>query len=152
MPALSFGLDRRGWAEDVDLWLRMLAGGARFAKLPRVLYGWRQHPESATRCDPRYSPGRYAALRLAALRSGLPKGHAGAALIGVGASLEAWTRRLRAAGTRVQPLDLGRPRPGLAPPAPPLVLVFGAPPPRARCREHLERSGLLESADFIFVA
>src|SRR5207247_1143735 len=48
------GWQERGWPEDLDLWLRMLAAGHRFAKLPRRLYAWRQHERSATRCDPRY--------------------------------------------------------------------------------------------------
>src|SRR5262245_38357044 len=44
----------RGWPEDVDLWIRLLDRGARFAKLPQTLYGWRRHPGSATHQDPRY--------------------------------------------------------------------------------------------------
>lgn len=146
------GWIERGWAEDVDLWLRMLGGGARFAKLPRVLYGWRQHPGSATRRDPRYSPDRYAALRLEALSAGFLAHHRSASLIGVGASLAAWSRRLRAAGLRIHAQELGRPHRSLALPGPPLVLVFGSPPARRRWREHLERCGLEERADFIFIA
>src|SRR5262249_27841997 len=37
------GWRERGWAEDLDLWVRLFAHGARFGKLDRVLYGWRQH-------------------------------------------------------------------------------------------------------------
>src|SRR5262245_46608010 len=52
-----------GLPEDMDLWLRLLDDGARFAKLPERLYGWRQHAGSATRRDPRYRPERFDALR-----------------------------------------------------------------------------------------
>src|SRR5258705_515711 len=49
------GWAERGWAEDVDLWLRLFEAGARFGKRPEVLYAWRQHRASATRRDPRYA-------------------------------------------------------------------------------------------------
>jgi glycosyltransferase involved in cell wall biosynthesis len=42
------------WPEDYDLWLRMHAGGWRFAKVPEVLYRWRHHPRRLTLVDPRY--------------------------------------------------------------------------------------------------
>ena len=42
------------WAEDYDLWLRLAASGARFAKLPDILLQWRDHPRRATRADTRY--------------------------------------------------------------------------------------------------
>src|SRR5258705_774506 len=61
------GWQERGWAEDMDLWLRLLARGHRFAKIDRTLYAWRQHPGSATRRDPRYGRARMDALRLDAL-------------------------------------------------------------------------------------
>lgn len=33
------GWTERDWPEDLDLWLRLLARGARFTKLPHALYG-----------------------------------------------------------------------------------------------------------------
>ena len=44
-----------GWAEDYDLWLRLMHAGARFAKVPEVLLRWREHPGRLTRVDSRYS-------------------------------------------------------------------------------------------------
>jgi glycosyltransferase involved in cell wall biosynthesis len=41
--------------EDYELWLRMHANGAAFGKVARVLLDWRERPERATRCDPRYA-------------------------------------------------------------------------------------------------
>src|SRR6185436_11281760 len=118
------GWIERGVPEDVDLWLRMLAGGARFAKLPRTLYSWRQHAASATRRHRRYSAQRYAELRRDALCSGWLRGREAVTVIGVGLSLETWTRDLEAAGPRVHAIEMGKPRPGWNP-SPPLVLVFG---------------------------
>lgn len=146
------GWVERGVPEDVDLWLRMLRSGARFTKLPEVLYGWRQHPGSATRRDPRYGPGPSAALRCEHLRGTLLRDARRATLIGVGASLAGWARRLEAAGVAAETVERARPVPGAAVPAPPVVLVFGAAPARRRWREHLERLGMQESAEFMFVA
>ncbi len=65
-----------GGPEDVDLNLRLLRAGARFVKLPRTLYLWRQHDRNATRCDPRYGREPFARLKLEALlefvRDGAP--------------------------------------------------------------------------------
>ncbi len=43
------------WLEDYDLWLRLYLQGARFAKLPKVLLDWRDHPRRVTRNDSRAS-------------------------------------------------------------------------------------------------
>ena len=43
------------WAEDHDLWLRMLAAGRRIGKTGEVLLRWRDAPDRLTRRDPRYS-------------------------------------------------------------------------------------------------
>ena len=42
------------WAEDHDLWLRMLQHGARFAKVPACLLEWRDSAGRLTRSDDRY--------------------------------------------------------------------------------------------------
>lgn len=42
------------FAEDHDLWLRLLAAGVRFGKVDRTLVTWRERPERATRVDTRY--------------------------------------------------------------------------------------------------
>ncbi len=49
--------------EDYELWLRMHRAGLLMAKLPRVLLGWREHTERATRRDPRYARAAFDALR-----------------------------------------------------------------------------------------
>uniref|UniRef100_A0A832I6U0 Glycosyltransferase n=1 Tax=Eiseniibacteriota bacterium TaxID=2212470 RepID=A0A832I6U0_UNCEI len=147
------GWTERGWPEDVDLWIRLFARGARFAKLPRVLYGWRQHPGSATRRDPRYGPERFAALRREGLRRLHGRRFRAPHLVGVGASLEAWRRALAAAGGPPASVTRqGRPHARWRPPGLPLLLVFGAAPARERWRGHLASAGLQEGGDFAFVA
>lgn len=147
------GWVERGWPEDVDLWIRLLALGGRFAKLPRTLYGWRQHAASATRRDPRYAEARFGALRLAGLRRLHGARFRAVHLVGAGRALAAWRRRLPAAGIAVRSAVLqGRPQPRLPLPGAPLVLVFSAAPARERWRRHLASAGMREGRDFVFVA
>ncbi len=44
-----------GWVEDYDLWLRCHNAGKKFAKVPEVLFYWREHLGRVTRTDPRCS-------------------------------------------------------------------------------------------------
>jgi len=144
------GWHERGWAEDLDLWLRLFARGARFAKLGTVLYGWRQHRSSATRTDPRYSRERFLSLKSAALDAGLLRGGRRATLIGVGSSLSRWHQTL---GARIERrVELPGPHAAVPTLHPPLVLAVMAPVARERWREALSQRGLRELSDFIFVA
>jgi glycosyltransferase involved in cell wall biosynthesis len=145
------GWHERGWAEDLDLWLRLFERGARFAKLETTLYGWRQHPASATRSDPRYSRERFLSLKSAALDAGLLRGGRRATLIGVGSSLSRWYETL---GARIeQRVEMRRPHVEEVPTLrPPLVLAVMAPSARERWRTALTLRGLRELSDFVFVA
>jgi glycosyltransferase involved in cell wall biosynthesis len=146
----------RGWPEDLDLWIRLLEAGARFAKLPRVLYGWRQHTASATWRDPSFSRGRVLALKRDALDRGLLRGQRAISVVGVGASLYDWSSALALRGLHVRVVEQDRPAaagPHSAQLLPrPAVLVFGAAPARRRWREALTRARMIEGRDFIFVA
>ena len=51
------------WAEDYDLWLRMLRAGITMAKLREPLYEWADHPGRATRTLPAYAPEAFRACR-----------------------------------------------------------------------------------------
>lgn len=142
-----------GCAEDLDLWLRLLESGARFAKLPATLYAWRQHPGGATRRDPRYAAARFVELKIASLRRGLLRGARQVRLVGVGASLERWRRALTREGIPVESFEWGRPGPrAVAALAPPVLLVFTAPIARGRWRDALRRSDMRELDEFVFVA
>jgi glycosyltransferase involved in cell wall biosynthesis len=143
----------RGWAEDVDLWLRWFAAGGRFAKLPRTLYAWRQRPDSATRRDPRYARERMIEARLESLERRLLGAAPAVRVVGVGSSLATWAAALAAPGRAVVPVTAPRPTaPAIARIVPPAVLVFGAPAARGRWRAALEGTGLRELRDFAFVA
>jgi glycosyltransferase involved in cell wall biosynthesis len=146
------GWRERGWAEDVDLWLRLFAAGRRFTKLPRALYAWRQRPDSATRRDPRYARARLIEVRREALERRILQGRT-PQVVGVGASLEAWAKALAGPGRAVARLTAPRPTRGaLDRLVPPVVLVFGAAGARARWREALAGTDLVELRDFVFVA
>jgi glycosyltransferase involved in cell wall biosynthesis len=147
------GWHEREWPEDLDLWLRMLGDGHRFAKLPRALYAWRQHPESATRRDPRYRRERFLALRAEALERGVLLGAEQVSVVGVGDSLETWRRVLLRDSRPVRTLVAARPDPGvLSTLAPPVVMVFGAPSARRRWREAMGSAPWTEGRHFVFVA
>jgi glycosyltransferase involved in cell wall biosynthesis len=49
--------------EDYELWLRLMAHGSRFAKIPRCLLDWRQSPNSHSRRDSRYARDAFDRLR-----------------------------------------------------------------------------------------
>jgi len=53
-----------GWAEDHDLWLRLLDAGCAFGRVPEVLLEWRDSASRLTRSDPRY--GESARMRMRA--------------------------------------------------------------------------------------
>jgi hypothetical protein len=147
------GWAERGWAEDLDLWIRLLESGARFAKLPQALYGWRQHAGSATRCDARYARARFMALKRDALLRGLLRVPSRATLLGVGRSMTEWHDMLSQTGMTFDMIEAGKPSlrllRGLRPP---LILVFGAAPARERWRAALVSEGFKETAEFAFVA
>jgi glycosyltransferase involved in cell wall biosynthesis len=147
------GWRERGWAEDLDLWVRLLGSEERFAKLPHTLYAWRQHTASATRRDPRYRREQFIALRIAALESSLLRRASCVTLIGVGRSLAEWREALAASGRQVMIREAGRPtRSALVNLVAPIVLVFGAGPSRDRWRQALSAMPLMELTEFVFVA
>ena len=146
------GWRERGWPEDVDLWVRLIEQGARLAKCPEVLYGWRQHRTSATRLDPRYSRERFDALRIDVLERRFLRHAHRVTAVGIGAALERWRLQLERRGRAVTVLRQGRPRPdALAALAPPALLVFGSPVARGRWRAAVAPR-LEETRDFWFVA
>ncbi|MBI5168652.1 MAG: glycosyl transferase, partial [Candidatus Eisenbacteria bacterium] len=153
------GWHEHGWAEDLDLWIRLAESGARFGKLARVLYAWRQHERSSTRQDARYAHERFTALKVAALDRGVLSGGRRALLVGTGTSLGRWAEAL---GPRVErTVEVKQPPVGARAGEPlgvetrephVLVLVLMAPAARARWRRYLTDRGHTEMQDFIFVA
>ena len=124
-------------------------------KCAATLYAWRQHAKSATRTDPRYAAARFRALRAWALdESFLARARGPVTVVGVGASLASWGDTLREAAVACTCVETTRSTAAatLAGLEPPLVLVFGSRPARERWRAALLARGLVERADFTFVA
>jgi glycosyltransferase involved in cell wall biosynthesis len=161
-----------GWREldgpeDYDLWLRAFEAGLRFAKLDDVLLRWRDRPERLTRTDPRYAPGRFLALKLAALDRGPLATSRPVVVWGAGKVGKAWGRALLAAGHRlaafveVDPRKIGERIHGA-----PVVAVgeagalsgalhlaaVGQKGARERIRAEAARLGLVEGEDLLAVA
>lgn len=90
-----------GWPEDYDLWMRMLLQGARFAKVPEVLFCWRDHRERLTRTAQMYSMRAFRSLKIHYLRQGFLKGVDAVQVWSAGHSGRNWARDLQAHGLRV---------------------------------------------------
>jgi glycosyltransferase involved in cell wall biosynthesis len=56
--------------EDYELILRLLDAGVAMAKVPEALYFWRDHPNRASRTDPRYRPEAFFRLKATHLVAG----------------------------------------------------------------------------------
>ena len=158
------------WPEDHDLWLRLMAGGARLDKVPRTLLFWRERDGRLTRVDPRYQPERFREMKLEHLLAGPladgPDGRRPVAIWGAGRNGRRWARALRKAGGEVtgfidvDPAKIGRKIDGIQvhPLArcadPGLGFVLGAvaaPGARKKIQQALLEAGRREERDFLFV-
>jgi hypothetical protein len=154
-----------GWAEDYDLWLRLAAAGARFARLPQTLFFWRERPQRATRTLPEYTSGAFRACKVHHLCNGFLKGTAELTLAGAGREGRAWRRALDRAGVTVSlwvdvdPRKIGRtlhgaPVVGTAKVVPGIVkmlITVGTRGAREGVRMWAIRTGFQEGKDFICV-
>jgi glycosyltransferase involved in cell wall biosynthesis len=153
------------WAEDWDLWLRLDAAGYRLAKVPRVLFSWRQHARSVTRRDVRCSAPRLREARARYLAPRLLGMARPVAVWGAGPTGKRLARALEAHGVTaarfidVDPRKIGRTRRG----APvvdraavdrghTIVVAVGARGARDLVRADLEARGLVEGRDFVVAA
>ena len=155
-----------GLPEDYDLWLRAWLAGVRFAKVPRTLLYWRDHPSRLTRTHGRYSLESFLKAKARALAAGPLAENPRFVLWGAGMTGRRLLRQLLKTGRRpaavldIDPRKVGRTRHGV-PVVPPeafspgsaLVLAaVGARGARALIRERLARWGLVEARDFWMVA
>jgi glycosyltransferase involved in cell wall biosynthesis len=96
------GYREAGWAEDHDLWLRLLEADARFVKVPEAQLEWRDPPDRLTRSDPRYGEGPRQRMR-AHFLARLPEVAArGVAIAGAGPIGKSLARELRTCGVPVR--------------------------------------------------
>ena len=156
-----------GWPEDYDLWLRMHAAGGRFAKVPRVLFGWREHPGRLTHASPRYAIQSFLQAKVHYLLAGPLAGRGAILIWGAGIVGKRLSKLLLGQGAPVtafidiDPAKIGRTRRGLpvvAPqacldlwrksPDPILLAAVGARGARAVVREQINALGLVEGRDW----
>jgi glycosyltransferase involved in cell wall biosynthesis len=152
------------WPEDYDLWLRLHAQGARFAKLPHTLLAWRMHECRYSFTHPRYSQEAFFKLKCEFLIPRLPKQ---LVVLGAGRIGRAWVKAVQDKGITVNAvLDIDPKKIGMAIKDVPIVsyekigdypdeyllAAVGKRGQRNTVREFLARSGRNEGKDYICVA
>jgi glycosyltransferase involved in cell wall biosynthesis len=157
----------RGWPEDYDLILRLLAAGRKVSVLPRRLLSWRDRPDRLSRSSPIYGIDRFTACKAAFLAEGLLAGSAEYVLWGYGATGKAIYRALLAHGRRpshiveLHPGRLGTRIHGAPVIAPevletsrrgPIVVSVAGAGPRQEIRHDLRRMGFREGNEFVCAA
>ncbi|MBN9162470.1 MAG: hypothetical protein BGO98_47685 [Myxococcales bacterium 68-20] len=107
------GFHEGEFAEDYDLWLRLVEAGWGIAKVPRVLFHWRIHGKNVTWTDPRLSKSALRRLRAQHLARTIDRSFG---IWGAGAYGRRLARELDENGARVSffididPLKIGRKR------------------------------------------
>lgn len=154
-----------GWPEDYDLWLRLAAAGARFARIDAPLFFWRDRPERATRTMAEYSLEAFRACKACHLKEGFLRGCDRVILAGAGKEGRAWRRTLDAAGIAVEhwidvdPRKKGRTLHGavvlspeeVTPGSAKMLVTVGTRGARNGIRGWARGAGFVEGKDFICV-
>ncbi len=91
-----------GWPEDYDLCLRLWESGCRMAKVPEVLFLWREGPTRTSRTHPEYSPEAFLRCKAHFLRRTHLTEARPAVLFGAGPVGRSLARALLAEGANVQ--------------------------------------------------
>lgn len=161
------GYQEHGWPEDYDLWLRMYLAGAAFAKVPKVLLSWRDHPNRITRTDSRYSVENFLRAKAHYLVLGPIKDREAVIIWGAGMMGRRLGKQLQhkssplVAFVDIDPKKIGRTRRGLPILAPDdlmdwwrkyehpaLLVAVGARSARPLIRARLASFGLIEGKDW----
>jgi glycosyltransferase involved in cell wall biosynthesis len=165
------GYQDHGWPEDYDLWLRLHAAGGRFAKVPRTLFFWREHPGRLTHGDRRYAIDNFLRAKAHYLSRGPLRDRQSVIVWGAGIVGKKLSRLLLAEGlpltafVDIDPAKIGRTRRGLPvigrddfmtwwekSPQPVLLAAVGARGARTVVREQIAPFGLVEGQDWWAVA
>ena len=153
--------------EDYDLWLRAMAAGFRFEKIPDVVLDWTDGPDRLTRSHENYSSDAFDRCRREHLLNGPLSGVSRVGFWGAGQTGKPWLRWLSDCGITVDwvvdvsPKKIGETIHGaqvIAPgnlPRPdqdPLLIAVGAPGARELIHRHLNAKGYTSGEDAWFVA
>lgn len=157
----------RGWPEDYDLVLRLLAAGHEIGVVPRRLLGWRDGPGRLTRTHPAYGLDRITACKASFLADGFLAGGERYLLWGHGGTGRALARALRGHGkhpSHVIEVHAGRlgnvihgapvvpPAALVGLPRLPLVASVAGEAARSEIRAFLATLGWIETRDFVCAA
>jgi glycosyltransferase involved in cell wall biosynthesis len=163
----QMGYRDRGWPEDYDLVLRLLAAGREIGVVPRRLVCWRDHETRLSRLGAAYTIDRFTACKAAFLADGFLAGGEEYVLWGYGATGRSMRRALLAHGKRpayVVELHAGRvgqvihgaaviaPEGLLDLPRLPIVVSVAGAQPRAEIRRWLVTRHFREGAGFVCTA
>jgi hypothetical protein len=163
----DLGYRSRGWPEDYDLVLRLLARDVEIGVVPRRLLGWRDSAGRLSRTAPEYETLRFTACKAAHLASGLLAGDREYVLWGYGSTGRTLRRALLAhdrSPSHIVELHPGRigqrihGAPVVAPDAlpalarRPIVVSVAGVVARTRIRAALADMGFREGVDFVCAA
>ncbi len=163
----AHGYADRGWPEDYDLVLRLLAGGERLGIVPHPLLLWRDSPARLSRTGAAYRLERFTACKAYYLAHNFLAQQRSYVLWGYGDTGRVLARELRALGkepshiVELHPGRLGQRILGAAvvPPAAlrelpraPIIVSVAGPDARALIRSELGRMGFAESRNYICAA
>jgi glycosyltransferase involved in cell wall biosynthesis len=165
------GYQDHGWAEDYDLWLRLYLAGAKFAKVPEMLYIWRDRLQRLTRQDSRYSLENFLRAKAYYLTQGPLADRDGVFIWGAGMMGRRISKHLSRQGAplvsfvEVNPEKIGNTLRGLpiisqgdlfsgwgAFTNPTLLIAVGSQAARAKIGSYLEDHGLRPGKDWWPVA
>jgi glycosyltransferase involved in cell wall biosynthesis len=161
------GYEEHGWPEDYDFWLRMYLAGGHFAKIPRSLLAWREHPDRVTHTDSRYSVKNFLRAKAHYLAKGPLRERDGVIVWGAGMTGRRLSKHLMREGVPIiafvdiDPKKIGRTRRGKPiiardelrvwwerPEHPALLSAVRARKARPLIRAQLEDFGLVEGRDW----
>ena len=163
----DFGYRERGWPEDYDLVLRMIAAGRALGVVPEKLLAWRDGPARLSRTSPAYAQAAFTACKAEFLARGFLAAQERYALWGFGGTGRALAKALAARDKQLgsvielHPRRLGQRIHGaeVVPPAAlrerstlPLIVSVAGAGPRAEIRAQLAALGYEELRDFVCAA
>jgi glycosyltransferase involved in cell wall biosynthesis len=165
--AIGAGYQDRGWPEDYDLVLRLLAAQQRIGVVPRRLLAWRDHPQRHSRRHAAYAQAQFTACKAHYLATTFLASASSYVLWGYGDTGRALRGALAAYGKRpshiveVKASRLGQrihgalvipisDLPQLA--RTPVVVSVARAGPRAEIRAAMTAMGFVDGVDFVCAA